>query len=190
MSATTKTALRASARAARAALSPVERNEASAQVVARLERMPELRRARTVVLYAATRDEADPGGLLPHLLRRGVRTLFPRVRGEHLELVAASDLAALQLGYRGITEPVGPAVDPEVVDVVLVPGVAFDPAGGRLGQGGGHYDRLLGRLPRHATRIGVCFSCQVVPRVPREAHDVAVDVVVTERVTHRVDARR
>ena len=155
-------------------------------MAARLERLPELRRAGTVLLYAASGQEADPGGLLPTLLARGVRTLYPRVRGAHLELVDARDLRALQLGYRGIAEPVGRAVDPAVVDVALVPGVAFDLRGGRLGQGGGHYDRLLAALPSTAVRVGLCFACQVVTRVPREPHDAAVDLLVTDRVTHRV----
>jgi len=185
-----KTALRASARAARAALTDDERREAAGRLTSRLERLPELRLAHTVVVFAATRDEADPAGLLAHLRRRGVRTLYPRVRDEHLELVAAADLADLRPGYRGIAEPVGPAVHADTVDAVLVPGVAFDPAGGRLGQGGGHYDRLLASLPDTAPRIGVCFACQVVPSVPREPHDAPVDLVVTERATHRVPAAR
>ncbi|MEX2504362.1 MAG: 5-formyltetrahydrofolate cyclo-ligase [Egicoccus sp.] len=186
MPAIDKSALRATARAARAAMSADERADASVRVAARLERLPEVRRARTVLLYAASGKEADPAGVLPRLVARGVRTLYPRVRGDHLDLVAASDLRTMQLGFRGITEPVGVAVDPAVVDVAIVPGVAFDLAGGRLGQGGGHYDRLLATLPTTATRIGVCFGCQVVPRVPREPHDAAVDLVVTDRVSHRV----
>ncbi|MBS3942340.1 MAG: 5-formyltetrahydrofolate cyclo-ligase [Actinobacteria bacterium] len=186
MPAIDKSALRASARAARSAMSPAERTEASARLVARLARVTELRRARTVLLYAASGQEADPVGVLPRLLDRGVRTLFPRVRDDHLDLVAASDLRTLRLGYRGIAEPVGAAVDPAVVDVAIVPGVAFDLRGGRLGQGGGHYDRLLALLPATTTRIGVCFACQVVPQVPREPHDAAVDLVVTDRITHRV----
>lgn len=185
-----KSALRASVRAARASLSAEERSSASARLVSRLERMPELRRARTVVLYAATSDEIDPAGLLGHLVRRQARVLLPRVAGERLDLVTTSDLSTLRLGYRGIAEPVGIAVDPAVVEVAVLPGVAFDLAGGRLGQGGGHYDRLLARLPDTALRVGACFACQVVPRVPREDHDAPVDVVVTDRVTHRVEARR
>lgn len=189
MPAIDKSALRASARAARAAMSPEERAHASARLVTRLGRLPELRRARTVLLYAATGHEADPAGLLPTLRARDVRTLFPRVRGDHLELVDASDLRMLQLGYRGIAEPVGVAIDPAVVDLAVIPGVAFDLLGDRLGQGGGHYDRLLEALPPATTRVGVCFACQVVPRVPREDHDARMDFIVTDRTTHRVVRR-
>lgn len=184
-----KGALRASALAARRELGRGERAMAAAAVCARLLALPELRDARTVLLYAAKPDELEVAGIVGPLHERGGRTLFPRVRGDDLELVAAHDLLTLQLGYRGIREPVGPAVDPDVVDVVVAPGVAYDPHGGRLGHGGGHYDRLLARLPESTVRIGVCFSCQVVPRVPREDHDAVVDLVVTERALYRTRAR-
>lgn len=180
----TKASLRATTAAARRGMDPHERREASAAAVARLTRLPELRGPKTVLLYAATSEEPDPGDLVPLLAERGSRTLFPRVRDEHLDLVPVEDLTALRLGFRGIREPVGVAVDPGAVDVAIVPGLAFDPHGGRLGQGGGHYDRLLPELGPAVT-IGLCFSCQVVPRVPMEEHDVAVDLVVTERSVHR-----
>ena len=184
-----KSALRTAALAARRQLGTEERAAASARAVERLLTLPELRSARTVLLFAAARDELDVGGAVGPLRERGARTLFPRVRGPELELVAASDLRTLQLGYRGIREPAGPSIDPEVVDVAVVPGVAFDPHGGRLGHGGGHYDRLLARLPQTTVRIGIGFACQVVPAVPRAEHDLPVDLVVTEHRVHRTAAR-
>ena len=190
MDATTKHRLRASTRAARAALSPEERIAASTRIVARLLALPELRAASTVLVYAPVRDEVDVGGVVAHLHAAGTRTLFPRVRGCELDLVAAADLRTLQLGYRGVREPSGPAIDPAVVDVAVVPGLAFDPRGGRLGSGGGHYDRLLARLPSEVVRIGVGFTCQVVPLVPRQAHDEPVQLVVTETAVHRATGGR
>jgi 5-formyltetrahydrofolate cyclo-ligase len=185
-----KAALRVSARSARRELSAGERRAASEAVVARLRRLPEVHGTRTVLLYAALPEEVDVGGLVAPLRAAGVRTLFPRVRGDDLELVAASDLLTLTLGYRGIQEPVGPAIDPAVVDAAIIPGVAFDLRGTRLGHGVGHYDRLLPTFPDRCVRIGVCFSCQLVPQVPREDHDEPVDLVVTERATHRVSTLR
>jgi 5-formyltetrahydrofolate cyclo-ligase len=182
-----KRSLRAAAAAARRSLRTPERQQASATIVTRLLRLSELRDAATVLLYAAQPTEVDLGALVHPLRSRGVRTLFPRVNGEHLDLIAAADLRTLELGYRGIREPAGPRVGPEAVDVALVPGVAFDPLGGRLGHGGGHYDRLLAELPDTSVRVGVCFACQVVPRVPRAAHDEAVDLVVTEHALYRAD---
>jgi 5-formyltetrahydrofolate cyclo-ligase len=185
-----KRALRAAALAARRQLTSAERAEASQQVVARLVRLPEVHRAKAVLVYAALAEEVDIAAFAAHLRAEGARTLFPRVRGDALELVSTEDLQTLQLGYRGIREPVGPVIDPELVDVAVVPGVAFDPQGGRLGQGGGHYDRLFSVLADEVPRIGVCFACQVVPTVPREPHDEVVDVVVTDRATYRSGLRR
>lgn len=173
------------ARAARRSLSDAERRAASQRIVERLLALPELRAAGNILLYAALREEVDLATAVAPLRERGARTLFPRVRGEELELVAAADLLTLQLGHRGVREPAGRTVDPAVVDVAIVPGVAFDPRGGRLGAGGGHYDRLLARLPDAALRIGVGFACQLVPHVPTEPHDQGLSVVVTEGGTHR-----
>ena len=185
MDATSKAPLRAATLAARRALSDAQRQQASIRIVERLLRLPELREASTVLLYAALREEVDLATLVGPLHGRGTRTLFPRVRGERLELVAAADLRTLQLGHRGVREPAGRTVDPGVVDVAVVPGVAFDPRGGRLGAGGGHYDRLLAELAATTTRVGTAFDCQLVPRIPREAHDQPVHLVVTERSVHR-----
>lgn len=180
-----KTALRRTALLARRSLSEDERRDGAARAVERLLALRSLRQARNVLLYAALPDELDVGPLVAPLIAAGVRTLFPRVRGDELELVAARDLLALALGYRSVREPAGPSIDPAVVDVAVVPGTAFDVHGGRLGHGGGHYDRLLARLAEDTVTIGVCFSCQVVPRVPREEHDERVDLVVTEAAVHR-----
>lgn len=185
MDATTKQRLRGSTRAARAALTTEQRQHAAARIVTRLLALPQLRAARTVLLYAAVQDEVELTGLIEPLRRRGTRMLFPRVRGPDLELAAATDPATLEVGYRGVREPTGRHVDPGVVDVALLPGLAFDPRGGRLGSGGGHYDRLLATLPPATIRIGVGFTCQVVPQVPREAHDQPVHLVVTETAVHR-----
>lgn len=151
----------------------------------RLLGLPELEGVGTMLLYAALREEVDVASLVAPLHERGIRTLFPRVRGERLELVAAADLLTLPLGHRGVREPTGRTVDPEVVEIALVPGLAFDLRGGRLGTGGGHYDRLLDRFPPRTVRIGVAFACQLVPRIPLEPHDESVHLVVTERSVHR-----
>jgi 5-formyltetrahydrofolate cyclo-ligase len=189
LDATSKAPLRAATRAARRALTDAERRSASLRIADRLLGLPELDGARTVLLYAALREEVDLASLIAPLHERGVRTLFPRVRGTSLDLVAAADLRTLQLGHRGVREPPGRSVDPEVVDVALVPGLAFDPRGGRLGAGGGHYDRLLRRFPARTVRVGVAFDCQLVPRIPRELHDEPVHLVVTERSVHRASVR-
>lgn len=183
-----KDALRRTALAARRGLSPTERAEADAAICARLLTLPELTGASRVLAYAALPSEADPGAAVLALRARGAHTLFPRVRGSALDLVDVADDQALRPGYRGVREPVGRVVGADAVEVALVPGTAFDPRGGRLGGGGGHYDRLLARLPASAPVIGVAFACQMVPRVPREPHDRPVDLVVTEHRVYRPGA--
>lgn len=174
-----KVALRRSVRAARRALSPAERDAATAAITTRLRQLPELHTARVVLVYAAAGGEVDVEDAAAELRTRGVRTLYPRVRGEELDLVPVTDPRKLVRGHRDLLEPTGQPADPTIVDAVIVPGVAFDLRGGRLGQGGGHYDRLLPRIA-DAARVAVAFTCQIVPQIPRDDHDVAMDVLVTD----------
>lgn len=184
-----KAALRSATLAARRALSPRARTRAARALQEQLLALPELTSRHTVVLYAALADEIDVLGTVAELQARRAVTAFPRVRGERLELVATQDPTTLQPGYGGIREPLGPAIDPSDVEAIVVPGVAFDPQGGRLGHGAGFYDRLLATLPERTVRIGVCFACQMVPAVPRLEHDMGMDVVVTDRAVYRTEAR-
>jgi 5-formyltetrahydrofolate cyclo-ligase len=179
-----KTALRRSVRDARRSLSGHERREASEAISSRIRLLPELLTTRVVLVYAASPYEVDVEVAANHLRSRGVHTLYPRVRGDDLDLVPVARLDELVDGHRGIREPRGPAADPAIVDAVLVPGVAFDLRGRRLGQGGGHYDRLLPQID-DALRIGVAFTCQIVPQVPMDDHDIEMDLLVTERSVHR-----
>lgn len=149
--------------------------------------MPEVAAARTVALYSALGPEADASVALPLLLERDIAVVFPRVVGELLEFAPASSLDELHAGFRGVLEPESVPIDASVLDVVVVPGVAFDRAGGRLGQGGGHYDRTLAQLGSKTFRVGFCFSCQIVDKVPRERHDELLDALVTEDETAYID---
>ena len=182
-----KSQLRRRVREARLQLGAEYRQRASQAACERLLAMPEVGAARTAALYAALGPEADPGVALPLLLERDVAVLFPRVVGELLEFAPASTLADLHPGFMGVMEPQSVAIDASELDVIVVPGVAFDRAGGRLGQGGGHYDRTLARLGSKTFRVGFCFSCQIVDRVPRVTHDELLDALVTEDETTYID---
>jgi 5-formyltetrahydrofolate cyclo-ligase len=94
-------------------------------------------------------------------------------------------IADVVAGFRGIPEPRpdAPPVSPQAVDWVLVPGVAFDVAGGRLGYGGGYYDRLLPAMRAGTPRVAAAFEAQIVAHVPRAPHDAGVDAIVTEART-------
>jgi 5-formyltetrahydrofolate cyclo-ligase len=138
-----------------------------------------------VLGFASFRTEVDTAPLVAWLLARGVTVALPRMVGpRHIEAFAVTDPAAdLAPGGYGIAEPRPelPVVEPAAIDVVIVPGSAFDARGGRLGYGGGFYDAFLTRTRPDTRRVGICFDLQVVARVPREPHDLCVDVVVTER---------
>lgn len=187
-----KQALRKRVLVERAAVPPAARAEASAVITARLEALEELAQARAVLGYAAFGAEVDLDGFLAARLARGRQVYLPWVDGEDLHAARVADLAgSLAPGWRGVREPSpqwrAPA-DPTVLDAVVVPGLAFDRRGHRLGYGGGHFDRLLSRLRPGTLVVGVAFDAQLVDAVPVEDHDVPVDAVVTESCTVRTDA--
>jgi 5-formyltetrahydrofolate cyclo-ligase len=106
---------------------------------------------------------------------------LPRVAGDGLRFHRVQTFANLVTGRFGTREPAGgEIVLPAQADIVLVPGVAFNRLGARLGRGGGFYDRFLDGVKPPSKKIAICFSCQLVERVPVEPHDAAVDAVVTE----------
>lgn len=182
-----KALLRQSTLAARRSMDPDERAEAIERIATKVAARPDVLMAERVLLYAATASEVDLTAIDEGLRRRGVEVCYPRVDGDRLEIVTVDSLDELVVGHRGIREPEGRAAN-EGVDVVIVPGVAFDLRGGRLGHGGGHYDRLL-ELEPSAVRIGVAFSCQLVLRVPMDEHDQPMDLLVTDRGVHVTGGR-
>lgn len=163
----------------RVAVTAEERASASAAACRRLLDLPQLRTAGSVALYAALPEELDVTPALLALNESGVAVLLPRVVGDDLELVPFTSTSALAPGFRGVLEPTGTPAS-ELLDAIVVPGLAFDRAGRRLGQGGGHYDRLLAELGPGTVRIGVGFDFQVVAEVPALVHDERVDLIVTE----------
>jgi 5-formyltetrahydrofolate cyclo-ligase len=146
-----------------------------------------------ILAYWPLPDEVDVRPLIDQLVAEGHTVLLPKVTGdETMELRRYTSQADLSEGAFHIMEPVGePFVDYEQIDVALVPGVAFDAAGHRLGRGRGYYDRFLAehlapRTSHLAPRtsppvprlIGVCFPFQRVAVVPVEAHDVVLDQII------------
>lgn len=186
-----KRVLRARLRAARATMDPMARAGASASVSSALAGLPELGPRVLVVAYAATPAEVDIDPWVRERLMARSPVALPWVDGERLRLVRVDDLERdLAPGWRGLREPRperrDPQVDPDEIGAAVVPGVAFDAMGRRLGQGGGHIDRLLAGLSPGTAVIGVAFASQLVEEVPVEPHDASVDVVVTEHRIYRV----
>lgn len=128
--------------------------------------------ARTVMAYSAIAGEIDVTPVLEETLRRGKTLLLPRCQGDTMTARRVTDLETLVPGPFGILEP-GPKAEvfpPEEIDLILVPAMAYDKAGNRLGRGKGCYDRFLPRTK--GKTIGV--SAVLLPSIPAEAHDVAV----------------
>jgi 5-formyltetrahydrofolate cyclo-ligase len=183
-----KRALRKVMRARREALDPAERLQASRAVGERLLSLPELSVALAVTGYASTRGEIDPSRALAAVAAGGAVVAYPRVSSERprLRFHPVLDETALAVGTFGIFEP--PAGSPEIalerLDVVLLPGLAFDEQGRRLGYGGGYYDELAARVRaqpgRRGLLVGVGFDFQLVARCPAGENDVAIDCVVTD----------
>jgi 5-formyltetrahydrofolate cyclo-ligase len=141
-----------------------------------------------VLLTLPFGSEWDTRLLLASALELGKTAAVPRVNLEKrmLDIHAVCDLAReVAPGYRGIPEPTAdcPPVPLASIDWVLVPGVAFDVRGHRIGYGGGYYDRLLPALPRSAARIAGAFELQIVDEVPTAPHDLALDAIITESRT-------
>jgi 5-formyltetrahydrofolate cyclo-ligase len=174
--------LRRELRARREALSADDVRAASTAVVRLVAALPELGRARVVALYAAIKNEIDPAALEPLC----AAVAWPRVDGGSLAFHIASR-AQLSPGRFGVDEPPAgaPLVQPELV---IVPAVAFDCRGNRLGFGRGFYDAALARAP-HALRIGVCYAFQLVDELPRRPGDEPVDLIVTPERARHTNAR-
>ncbi|MGM9675210.1 MAG: 5-formyltetrahydrofolate cyclo-ligase [Bacteroidaceae bacterium] len=135
---------------------------------------PEWRMAGCVLLYHALSDEVHTSTLLEDALHRGKRVILPVVAGDML-LLRGYDGRTVK-GAFGIDEPIGPTLSAyDEIDLAIVPGMAFDAHGNRLGRGKGFYDRLLPML--HCPKWGICFSFQLVDTVPSEAHDMPMDRV-------------
>lgn len=178
-----KQQLRNDIKSVRAKLAPQEVTELSTRVLSHLEKIPAFKAAKTVHSYVAWHKEVETYSLIDCLLQKGVKVVVPLVEPQRLTLrhIAIKSLSELGRGYLGIPEP-SASCDNEVAidefDIVLVPGVAFDRAGNRLGYGGGYYDRFLMQVRK--PKIGLAFDLQLVDRLPTRADDEPVDIIVTE----------
>lgn len=165
----------------RQAMSPSEVRDYSLQICKKLLQLEPLREARVIMGYMSIGHEVDISLMLERFSRPERTLLLPRVEGRHIKAVPFTTLDALQKSAYGILEPVGTAWDPQQIDAVLVPGLAFDYQGYRIGYGKGYYDRFLPRLRKNAFLCGICYEFQVIPFCNPHQQDYPVDWIVTER---------
>ncbi|MFA6108936.1 MAG: 5-formyltetrahydrofolate cyclo-ligase [Candidatus Latescibacterota bacterium] len=188
-----KQVLRQECRAVRKNLSSEASAQAGRTIQEQVLDLPEYGRSRLVHTYLASRDnEVNTFEVIDHALAHGRRVAVPVVKPgtRRLRHALVKTLADWQPDRWGLLSPPADHAawleDLAAIDLVLVPGLAFDPRGRRLGFGGGYYDRFLGKL--RAVKVGITYRCLLLPEVPEEPHDVRMDLVVTEAGTWRPPA--
>ena len=169
----------------RDAVSVTARAETGRRVVERFLALPEVERAATVMVFWSFGSEVPTGPLIERLHERRIAVALPRIEGAGLTPIAYAPGDPTTPTSFGAEEPVeGAPLDPSSIDVVAVPGVAFDRRGRRIGYGAGYYDRFLRALP--AFSVGLAFGLQVLDRdLPAGSFDLPVDAIVTEDETIR-----
>lgn len=167
------------------ALTAAQRRAESRRIAERLRRLSAYRRARWILFYLAFDTEVETRPMIARALKDGKRVAVPITLTTRRMLNFAeltSPTRGLVQGPYGIAQPDprrARRVNPKVLDLVVIPGLAFDTRGYRLGRGGGYFDRFLGRLPPEVPRIGLAYRCQRVRRLPCVRHDQPVTAVLT-----------
>ena len=140
--------------------------------------------ADCVALYAAIHNEVDTGLVCQRSFALGKRVLYPKVFGHHMVFRQVEHAGQLVRGHFGIMEPFGDGVnlEAEAADLIVIPGVAFDCRGHRIGYGKGYYDRFLQHAGPSTRLVGICHDFQLIEGdIPAEYNDIRMDLVVTER---------
>jgi 5-formyltetrahydrofolate cyclo-ligase len=175
-----KRAVRRAAIERRDLLSASERSAKSEQITELVLALPEVRGAATVMVFWSFGSEVQTAALIERLHEAGKRVVLPRVQEGDIAPVAYEPGDPVAATSFGAMEPAAVELVPaEEVDVVIVPGVAFDRRGGRVGYGGGFYDRFFSTAPA-VPAVAVAFGAQLVDEVPRGRSDSRVDAIVTE----------
>jgi 5-formyltetrahydrofolate cyclo-ligase len=168
-----------------------DKDELSRGICASFMALPEYAAARTVMFYVDVRSEVRTRHSLPDALKSGKRIVVPYCVNNELELFLLSDMDELAVGMYKILEPRDELrslpqkkLGPRDLDLVMVPGVAFDRGGGRMGHGFGYYDKLLQHARSDAPLVALAFECQLFPEIPTQAHDIFMDKIVTEQAIY------
>ena len=179
-----KKCMRQAILAQRDAMPPAARTRASVAILEKICALPHYAQARVVLTYMGFGSEIETQPLFERIIADAKIAVLPRVdRGtQSLKLHSVCGMSELLVGKWGIREPPAdaPLVSIAAIDFVLMPGVAFDHFGNRLGYGRGYYDKLLSIADPALARVAAAFSCQIVPAVPVGPHDQKVDSVITE----------
>lgn len=164
-----------------------DKDGVSRVIVERFMALPEYASATTVMFYIDVRDEVRTRHVLPEAIQGNKRIIIPYCVDGELELFHLESMDELDVGMYKILEPkkelrevASKRLQPEDLDLIMVPGVAFDRNGGRTGHGKGYYDKLLEHARSDTPLVALAFECQLFPEIPCEHHDIYMDMVVTE----------
>lgn len=173
-----KTELRREIRARKRAMTEAEIEERSAKLAQLFFASEAYQNAKTIYGYLPYNQEVRTVPMLERALKDGKKVAVPKVYGEEMKFLYLDDLNAVAKGYAGIPEPIAdePVAQDETA-LVLMPGLAFDPQGHRIGYGGGFYDKFLAAEPNHPT-LALCYEFQMLPKLDVEDHDIPVDTVL------------
>ena len=173
-----KKQLRKQIREQKRAMTPEQIEEKSRLLREKFLASQQYREAKTVYGYMPYNQEVRTVPILEQALADGKRVAVPKVYGDEMRFIYMTDLCAVANSDMGIPEPVAdsPIADDKTA-LVLMPGVAFDPQGHRIGYGGGYYDKFLSQEPEHPT-VALCYDFQMLPRLDTEEFDIPVDLVL------------
>ena len=173
-----KTELRREIRARKRAMTEEEIETRSAKLAQLFFASEAYQNAKTIYGYLPYNQEVRTVPMLERALKDGKKVAVPKVYGEEMKFLYLDDLNAVAKGYAGIPEPIAdePVAHDETA-LVLMPGLAFDPQGHRIGYGGGFYDKFLAAEPNHPT-LALCYEFQMLPKLDVEDHDIPVDTVL------------
>ena len=173
-----KKALRASIRQQKRAMTEAEIIEKSKKLGQLLLESDLYQNAATFYGYLPYNQEVRTVPMLEQAIRDGKRVAVPKCYGDTMKFIYLDDLSQVAPGYAGIPEPIadGPVAD-DPTALVLMPGMAFDPQGHRIGYGGGFYDKFLAQEPDHPT-LALCYDFQMLPHLETEKFDIPVDCVL------------
>jgi len=188
-----KSEIRRETLALRNGLSAKERAEKSTAIAKLLLGFANFLEAKTVLLYMSTKSEVATETIVRRALEYQKAVALPLVDTKTRQIVTlkVDDLEQdLRPGYGGILEPILQrcrVVPVEYIDLAIIPGVAFDERGGRIGHGTGFYDQLIPRLNATTRKVGLAFERQIVPQIPMEPHDRYIDIIITEeRIIYKI----
>lgn len=173
-----KKELRAMIRAQKRAMTPEEIDNRSKKLCELFLQSDAYKNAKTIYGYLPYNQEVRTVPMLEQALKDGKRVAVPKCYGDEMKFLFMDDLSKVEKGYAGIPEPIAdePVADDETA-LVLMPGMAFDPQGHRIGYGGGFYDKFLAQEPNHPT-LALCYDFQVLPHLETEEFDIPVDCVL------------